>query len=511
MTAITGQNDAAQKDTAQKDAAQQDIGPRSGRDRPRASRAQVWALVLASTGSFMVILDMMIVATALTAIRRSLHASIGGLEWTVNAYTLSFAVLLLTAAALGDRLGRRRVFASGLGLFALGSAACALSPNLGVLIAARVVQGAGAAAVLPLGLALLNLAFPPERRGWAIGVYGGITGTAALAGPVLGGLITQGLAWQWIFWVNVPIALVAIPFVLARLAESRAPSAGLDLVGVALAGVAVLGFAWGLVRGGTVGWASPEVVGAMCGGALFLIGFVLWERRTASAMLPPRLFGSRGLATASLVIFCLMAVLSGSLFFAAQFLQVVQNQGPLGAGLRLAPWGLMPILLGPRAGAMINRIGERALVLIGLAFETAGTAWLAFVASPGVAYPELCAGFVLSGIGISLAVPAATKAMAGSVPPADLGKASGAFSTMRQLGGAFGVAILGAAFAVSGSYTSGHAYTVGFQHAMEAGVGLAVAGYAAAALMPSTRRSSRMQGSNIAAQAPADGSSVSVG
>ncbi|HEY3869091.1 MAG TPA: MFS transporter [Actinocrinis sp.] len=482
-----------------------DTAPHSARDRPRATRAQVWALVLASTGSFMVILDMMIVATALTAIRRSLHASIGGLEWTVNAYTLSFAVLLLTGAALGDRFGRRRIFAAGLGLFAFGSAACALSPDLGLLIAARIVQGAGAAAVLPVGLALLNLAFPPERRGWAIGVYGGITGTAAAAGPVLGGLITQGLAWQWIFWVNVPIALAAIPFVLARLAESRAPSPGLDPFGVALAGAAVLGIAWGLVRGGTAGWTGAEVTGTMGGGALLLVAFVFWERRAASAMLPPRLFRSRGLAASSLVIFCTMGTLSGSLFFAAQFLQVVQSQGPLGAGLRLAPWGLMPVLLGPQAGALINRIGERALVLAGLTFIAAATGWLLFAASPTAGYPALCTGFVLSGIGLSFAVPAATKAMAGSVSPADLGKASGAFSTMRQLGGAFGVAILGAAFAVSGNYTSAHAYTVGFRHAMEAGLCLTAAAYAAAALMPRSRPAARTQASNAAVgAAPAE-------
>jgi EmrB/QacA subfamily drug resistance transporter len=483
-----------------------------GRDRPRATRAQIWALVLASTGSFMVILDMMIVATALTAIRHSLHASIGDLEWTVNAYTLSFAVLLLTAAALGDRFGRRRVFAAGLGLFAFGSAACALSPDLGFLIAARIVQGAGAAAVLPVGLALLNLAFPPERRGWAIGIYGGITGTAAAAGPVLGGLITQGLAWQWIFWVNVPIALAAIPFVMARLTESRAPSARLDPAGVALAGAAVLGIAWGLVRGGSAGWASAEVAGTMGGGALLLLAFVLWERRTASAMLPPRLFRSRGLTASSLVIFCTMGTLSGALFFAAQFLQVVQNQGPLGAGLRLVPWGLMPVLLGPQAGALINRFGERALVLAGLTFNAAATGWLALAASPGAGYPVLGTGFVLCGIGLSFAVPAATKAMAGSVPPADLGKASGAFSTMRQLGGAFGVAILGAAFAVSGNYTSAHAYTVGFRHAMEAGLCLTLAAYAAAALMPRSRPTARTQTSNAAAgEAPAEQDRMPVG
>ena len=185
---------------------------RATTNRPRRVRPeQGWALGLASAASFMVVLDLLVVATALSTIRRDLGASLGQLEWTINAYTLSFAVLLLTAAALGDRFGRRRLFAAGLGLFAAASAACALAPGIGWLIAARAVQGAGAAMIMPLGLALLNAAFPPQRRGWAMGIFGGVTGLAATVGPVVGGAVTQGISWPWIFWLNVPVGLLAIP------------------------------------------------------------------------------------------------------------------------------------------------------------------------------------------------------------------------------------------------------------------------------------------------------------
>ncbi|HEY6868112.1 MAG TPA: MFS transporter, partial [Novosphingobium sp.] len=237
------------------------------------TRAQGWALALASAASFMVVLDLLVVATALSTIRRDLGASIGQLEWTVNAYTLSFAVLLMTAAAVGDRFGRRRVFAAGLGVFAAGSAACALAPGVGGLIAARAVQGVGAAMVMPLALALLNAAFPPQRRGWAMGIFGGVTALAVVVGPVLGGAITQGIAWQWIFWLNVPIALAGIPLALRCLAESYGPRAALDLPGLGRVTGAAFGLVWGLVRGSSAGWASPDAAGALAAGAVLAVMF----------------------------------------------------------------------------------------------------------------------------------------------------------------------------------------------------------------------------------------------
>jgi EmrB/QacA subfamily drug resistance transporter len=403
-----------------------------------AGSVQGWALGLASAASFMVVLDALVVATALSTIRRDLGASIEQLEWTVNAYTLTFAVLLMTAAALGDRFGRRRLFAGGLGLFAAASAACALAPGVGWLIAARAVQGAGAALVMPLALALLNAVVPPGRRGWAMGIFGGVTGLATLVGPVLGGAITQGIAWPWIFWINVPIGLLAIPLVLLRVQESYGPRAGLDIPGLALGTGAALGLVWGLVRGNSAGWGSAEVAGTLGAGALLLAAFAAWERRARMPLLPMRLFRSRAFSAGNAAIFFLNASLTGAVFFMAQFQQTTLGQGPLDAGLRLLPWGITPFLIAPRAGALADRIGERPLIVAGLLLQTAGMAWIAVIASPGLAYAAMIAPMVISGCGFAIATPAVTRSVVGSVAPGDIGEASGAFSAMRQLGGAFG-------------------------------------------------------------------------
>jgi EmrB/QacA subfamily drug resistance transporter len=452
-----------------------------------AGSAPRWALGLASAGSFMVVLDLMVVATALSSIRRDLGASIDQLEWTINAYTLTFAVLLMTAAALGDRFGRRRLFAAGLGLFAAASAACALAPAIGWLIAARAVQGAGAALVMPLALALLNAAFPPERRGWALGVFGGVTGLAALVGPVLGGAITQGISWPWIFWLNVPIGLLAILLVLARVEESYGPRARLDLPGLALGTGAALGLVWGLVRASAAGWGSPGAVAALLGGALLVAAFIAWERRARAPMLPMRLFGSRAFSAGNAVSFFLNASLTGAVFFMAQFQQTGLGQGPLDAGLRLLPWGILPFLVAPRAGALADRIGERPLIVAGLLLQAAAMGWIAVIARPGLAYVTMAAPMIISGFGIALAIPAVTKSVVGSVAPGDIGKASGAFSTMRQLGGAFGVAALVAVFSSAGSYASARAFSDGFVPAIGIAAGLSLAGAVAGLALPRRR------------------------
>jgi EmrB/QacA subfamily drug resistance transporter len=452
------------------------------------TRQQRWVLGLASLASFIVILDVMVVATALTALRRHLGASLADLEWTVNAYTLSFAVLLMTAAALGDRLGRRRVFAAGLALFGVASAGCALAPDAAALIAARAVQGAGAAAIMPMALALLNAAFPPARRGWAIGIYGGVTALAAVAGPVLGGAITQGLGWQWIFWLNVPVALAAIPLVLTRITEGARPGGGtVDLPGLALVTTAALGLVWGLVRGNAAGWGSAEVSGTLTAGAAAAAAFALWQRHAARPMIPARLFRSAAFSAGNAAIFTVSASFTGVIFLMPQFQQVVAGQDPLGAGLRLLPWGIVPLLIGPRAGALADRIGERTLVVTGSLLQAAGAAWIAAVGGPGTGYLALIAPMTMSGAGIALAVPAVTRSVTASVPAADIGPASGAFTTMRQLGGAFGVAIVGAAFAATGSYASPDAFSHGFTTALGVAAGLALAGAAAGVILPGSR------------------------
>ncbi|MFL5859814.1 MAG: DHA2 family efflux MFS transporter permease subunit [Solirubrobacteraceae bacterium] len=443
-----------------------------------------WVLMLSSVASLMVALDALVVSTALSAIRHSLGASIEELSWTVNAYGLSFAVLLVPAAALGDRLGRRRLLAAGLGLFVLGSIACALSPNAALLIVSRALQGSAAALVAPMSLALVSAAFPPERRGWAMGIYGGITGIAVLSGAVIGGAITQGLAWQWVFWINVPIGLAAIPLVLTRVPESYGPRARLDVPGLVLVTTAALGIVWGLMRGNDTGWGSAEVVAALAVGVLALLAFVLVERRVAQPMLPPRMFARRGFSAGIASNFLFSASLFSALFFMAQFQQIALGQGPLDSGLRLLPWTGTVFIVAPIAGALTNRVGERALVTLGLVMQAAGMAWIALIATPGMTYWHMVAPMVIAGAGISMAIPAAQNAVMSAVTARDLGKASGAYMTMRQLGGVFGLAIAVTVFSGAGSYASAGTFGNGFVSALAVASGLSLTGAAVAALLP---------------------------
>jgi EmrB/QacA subfamily drug resistance transporter len=446
-----------------------------------------WVVVLTAIGSLMAALDTLVVSTALSTIRLDLGASVEQLEWTVNAYNLSFAVLLMTGAALGDRFGRRNLYAVGLGLFTAASAACALAPNVGVLIAARAVQGAGSALLMPLGLALLSAAFPPERRGAAIGIFSAITGLAVASGPLVGGAVVQGLAWQWIFWVNVPIGALAIPLVLTKMRESHGTDTGLDIPGLALVTGGVLGLVWGLVRGNQAGWDSPEVLGSLAIGALLIGAFVLWELRAREPMLPMGFFRSRAFSAGNAAIFLTFASLFGAVFFYAQLLQTGLGYGPLGAGLRLMPWTATFMTVAPIAGALVDRVGERPFMVAGLTLQAAGLAWLALIADPGMAYSQMLAPFIVGGVGVSMAIPAAQNSVLGSVAEGALGKAAGTNSMMRELGGVFGVAIVVAVFAGAGSYASAQAFVDGFSPAILVAAALALGGAAAGLALPGRR------------------------
>jgi EmrB/QacA subfamily drug resistance transporter len=430
------------------------------------SRSTTWVLVLAAVASLMAALDAMVVSTALTTIRLDLGASIEQLEWTVNAYNLTLAVLLLPAAALGDRFGRRRMFTGGLALFVAASAACALAPDAGALIAARAVQGAGAALVIPNALALVSAAFAVERRGAALGILQGITGLAVVAGPVIGGAIAEGLDWEWIFWLNVPIGLAAIPLALARIQESFGGDTTLDIGGFALVSGGALGIVWGLVRGNAAGWGSPEVVAALALGAALLAAFVAWELRASEPMLPMRFFRSRAFSSGNAGVFFLFASLFGAVFFLPQFLQAGLGHGPLEAALRLGPWTATLFVVAPIAGALADRLGERPLLVGGLALQAAGMAWIALIAEPGLAYGEMIAPLVVAGIGTSMAIPPAASSVMGAVTQEEIGKAAGANSMLRELGGVFGIAILVAVFAGTGSYASAEAFSDGFAPAI---------------------------------------------
>jgi EmrB/QacA subfamily drug resistance transporter len=450
--------------------------------------AQRWVLGLTAIASLMVALDVLVVTTALSTIRLDLHASVEALEWTVNAYSLSFAVLLMTGAALGDRFGRRRMFVAGLGLFSAASAACALAGSVGWLVTARAVQGAAAALVMPLALTLLSAAFPPERRGRALGIFSGVTGLAVLGGPLIGGAVTEGIAWQWIFWINVPIGLLAIPLVLGRIEESFGPNTRLDPGGIVLATGGALGIVWGLVRGNSAGWGSPEVVTAVLAGALLVVGFVRWELRTPVPMLPMRLFRSRAFASGNAAGFFLFASLFGAVFFMAQLLQVGLGYGPFATGLRLLPWTATLFLVAPAAGALVDRIGPRPLLAAGLFLQAVGMAWIGLEARSGLTYADLVAPLVVAGCGVSMAMPAAQTSVMGAVAPHELGKASGTLNMLRQLGGAFGIALLVAVFARAGGYTSASAFIDGFAPAIGVAGGLSLAGAAAALVTPRRRR-----------------------
>jgi EmrB/QacA subfamily drug resistance transporter len=443
-----------------------------------------WVIALTAVGSLMAALDTLVVATALSTIRVDLDASVEALEWTVNAYNLSFAVLLITAAALGDRYGRRRLYAVGLGVFAVASALCALAPGAGWLIAARALQGAGAALVMPLGLALLSAAFPPARRGAAIGIFSAITGISVAAGPLVGGAVVEGLDWEWIFWLNVPIGLLAIPLVLTRMRESRGPDAALDLPGLVLVSGGTLGVVWALVRGNSAGWGSAEVLAALAAGALLLAAFAAWELRAREPMLPLRLFRSRAFSASNAAMFFTFASLFTCVFFYAQYLQAGLGYGPLEAGLRLVPWTATFITVAPVAGALADRIGERPLMTLGLTLQAAGMAWVALIAEPGLAYTSLLAPLIAGGVGVSMAIPAAQNSALGSVEPAAIGKAAGTNSTMRELGGVFGIAVTVAVFASAGGYASAAAFTDGFAPAIGVGAVLALAGAAAGLALP---------------------------
>ena len=446
--------------------------------------ATIWTFAITSVALFMTTLDNLVVTTALPVIHRDLHASLSGLEWTVNAYTLTFAVLLITGAALGDRFGRRRMFVIGLAIFTLASAAAALAPSIDYLIAARAVQGMGGAIVTPLTLTLLSAAVPAVKRGLALGAWGVISGLAVAIGPLVGGAVVEGISWQWIFWLNVPIGLALIPLAAFRLRESRGPNDALDLPGVGLTSAGLFGIVWGLVRANSVGWGSPEIVSTLVVGSLVLALFVLWELRAPEPMLPLRFFLNRTFSASNAASFLMFFGMFGSIFLPAQFFPTIQGYSPLQAGLRILPWTLMPIFIAPIAGALSDRIGGGRLMAAGLTMQAAGLGWIAAVSSPTVPYSDLVAPFVLSGVGMSLYFAPVANVVLAAVRPKEEGQASGALNSIRELGGVFGVAVLAAIFAHYGGYTSPQTFSDGMNAAVTVGAGLVAVGALASLLIP---------------------------
>ncbi|NHT17381.1 DHA2 family efflux MFS transporter permease subunit [Cellulomonas sp. IC4_254] len=458
------------------------IGGTAGRSTTHAVPVAV-ALLAASLPMFMATLDNLVVTSALPVLQAELGATLTDLQWVVNAYTLAFATLMIAAATVGDRWGRRRTFLGGIAVFTLGSIAAALAGSPGALIAARAVQGVGAAAVMPLSLTLLAAAVPASRRAMAIGVWGGVSGLGVALGPVVGGAVVEGISWQAMFWINVPVALVAVPLVLRALPEGRGRAQRLDLLGLVLAAAGVLGIVWGVVHGNEDGWTSAGVLGPVVGGVVALALFLRHESRTPHALVPLRLFRSRSFSVANVSGFAFSLGAFGAVFLLAQYLQVVQGYSPLEAGLRTLPWTAAPMVVAPIAGVLAPRVGVRVLLTGGLVAQAAGLAWLGFAVADG-GYAALVPGLVLAGIGMGLTfAPSATAVLSGMAPD-DHGTASSTNSTLREVGVALGVAVLTAVFTAAGGTISPDGFDAGLRPAVLTGAAVLTLAAVASLAMP---------------------------
>ncbi len=452
-----------------------------------------WTLAIVSLGLFMVVLDNLVVSVALPSIHRELGASIQALEWTVNAYVLSYAVLLLTGAALGDRFGRKRMFIAGIALFTLSSAAAALAPSIDLLIAARATQGVGAAIATPLTLTLLADAFPPAQRGVALGIWSGVSGIAVALGPLVGGAVIQLSSWQWIFWINVPIGVLLVPFAAARLTESHGPARQLDLRGLILASAGLFGIVYGLVRSQSLGWGQAEIIIPMVLGGVLVVAFIAQELRTPDPMLPMRFFADRGFAVTNVVSLAMYFGMFGSIFFLSQFLQNVLHNSPLEAGVKLLVWTGATMIVSPLAGYFSERLGSRLFMVAGLGLQAVALGWLASIASTSTSYTSMLAPFVLAGAGMALVFAPAANAVLSAVRTDEAGQASGATNAIRELGGVLGIAVLATVFTSSGSYASPEAYVQGLTPALWVGVAVLAAGALVAAALPFSTRAAALE------------------
>jgi EmrB/QacA subfamily drug resistance transporter len=444
-------------------------------------------LAIVSLALFMVVLDNLVVTVALPAIRADLGATLQSLEWTINAYTLAFAVSLIPGAALGDRFGRKRLFLIGLSIFTLASAGAALAPTTGALVAARAIQGVGGAIVAPLTLTLLADAFPSDKRGAALGIWSGISGTGVALGPIVGGAVVDGISWHWIFWINVPIGLALLPVAALLLKESHGPSRTLDIPGFALAATGLFSLVFGLVRGQGEGWTNPVIVTSLALGVAILAAFVVWERRASEPMVPIALFRKRAYAVVNGVSFFMYFGTFGSIFLLTQILQYVLGYSPFQAGLRMLLWTGATMVVAPIAGVLSERIGSRGFMATGLAMQAAALAWFAATTSTTVTFGDQAIAFVLAGAGMGLVFAPSASALLSVVTPAQAGQASGTNNAIREVGGVFGVAVLSTIFSSSGSLTSTQGFVDGAIPALWVGAAVVAVGALLALALPRRR------------------------
>ncbi len=384
------------------------------------------------------------------------------------------------------------MFIAGIAIFTAASAVAALAPSIEVLVAARAVQGAGGAMIMPLSLTLLSAAVRPERRAAALGIWGAIGGVAVAIGPLVGGAVTTGWAWQYIFWLNVPVGLLLIPLARWKLAESRGRSTRLDLVGVGLVSAGLFGIVYGLVQGNSHGWTSTGVLTSFAVGLVGLAAFIGWELRVDEPMLPLRLFKNRAFAAVNVTAMLFSFGMFGSIFFLSQFLQTVQGYSPLSAGLRVLPWTGLTMLLAPIVGTLAGRWGGKRLVVSGLFLQAVGLLWLGLLLSPGTPYSDMIPAFVIAGTGMTLFFVPLASLVLGSVPTALEGVASGTNSAFRELGGVLGIAVLGAVFSSSGGYASGQDFVSGMTPAILGGAAVVFLGMLTALAIPSVRSRAAM-------------------
>ncbi len=479
-----------------------DLGPTSSQSSDDTAIEQTTAMprprrltVLLTAGAYLLItLDALVVVTALPSIHADLGGGAGNLPWIINAYALTFASGIITAAALGDRLGRRRTYVVGLLLFSLASAACALAPSLGILIGFRAIQGLGAAIVMPLGLTLLTSSFPADRRGAVVGIWGGVAGLGVASGPLVGGVVTEGLDWHWIFWVNVPLGIAAVVAVLRVLPETYGPRTRLDPIGMVTASGAMASLVWGVLRAPEAGWRSTEVLVALVLGVVLLVGFVAWESVAPAPMVPLSLFGSRVFAAASLTQFLMAASIFATAYVTSQYFQIARGNSPLGAGLRFLPWTMTPLLIAPIAGKLVDRLGARALAAPGLVLQAFGFLWILHEAHTHAGYAEFVVPFVLAGVGISMALPAPAAAGLNAAPPPLLGRAAGVLNTLQQIGQATGVAVVTVVFDAHGSLDSPAQTLSGYEPALVTAATISLLGAVAALGIKHHRRTPTIDG-----------------
>jgi EmrB/QacA subfamily drug resistance transporter len=452
---------------------------------PAARSIPVWlGIVAASLPMFMATLDNLVMTSALPVVQQDLNASVGQLQWFLNAYTLSFATFMLTAATLGDRWGRRAVFLGGIALFTAASVASALATSPAMLIAARAIQGLGAAAIMPLSLTLLAAVVPIAKRAMAIGIWGGVSGLGVALGPVVGGAVVDGISWQAIFWINVPVALVAVPLAYIALTESTGRRQRLDLLGVVLAGGGVFLLVWAVVHGNDDGWASTTVLASFVGSAVLLLAFVSRAWRTPFSVLPLTLFRSRSFTLANIIGITFSLGMFGAVFLLAQYLQIVMNYSPFEAGLRTLPWTAAPMVVAPIAGLLAERVGLRGLLVCGLALQSLSLVWMALILGPDTAYLSMVPALLMAGVGMGLTFAPSATAVLRDMDDDDHATASSANSTVREVGIALGIAVLTAVFIGNGGSLTPTGYTDALAPALLVGAGVVAIGLVAALFMP---------------------------